>query len=639
MALSGTILGSYAGGTTYKPYLRWSVTQDVEANKSTLSVTFGMYKAKTNSETYDTNAKTLTLTIDGTVYTRSVTFDFRTKAVGTYNDIVTISGIAITHNSDGSRSVAMSASHPTGTSLSTGTVSGTAEITDISRATTPVLSPSSLNIGETLTVSLSPASSAFTHTILYSFGSQSGTIATGVKTSASWVLPDSLVSAIPNATSGLGTIICETYSGSTLIGSKTATFTAVVPDSGFNPIISSSNISISDLYSDITTKFSGYVQNKSQLLITIDEDAIANANTSTIVKYETTVSGQTYVGTDIMTDAISQSGTLAVVTTITDSRGRSSSVTKNITVYPYSNPIITAYNAFRSDSSGAADEKGEYISVYMGYEIASVNNKNDRNYTLSYKKTADSTYTTVVSGTAQTSYEGVYVITNTTFSIDYQWEIQLEVSDYFTSGEPIARIASVETEEVILDFNKSGKGVGVGKVSEIDGFEVAWDASFSESFRLRGLKLADYLYPVGAIYISTSPMNPSELFGGEWQLISGRFLLAASDEYPAGSTGGEAEVTLTEDQMPSHKHEYRFTGQSSSEGTDAVRLYTSPTEQLNAYTGDGESAGGDQAHNNMPPYLSVYVWERTALDDNIVRTITTESGDTMITENGNTIIA
>jgi hypothetical protein len=117
-------------------------------------------------------------------------------------------------------------------------------------------------------------------------------------------------------------------------------------------------------------------------------------------------------------------------------------------------------------------------------------------------------------------------------------------------------------------------------------------------------------YPVGAIYLSVTEFNPAELFGGTWERISGRFLLGADDTYAAGSTGGEATHTLTIDEMPSHNHtidDYDTTGGATS----------FMTVQANDKKGSGGNvqtmyAGGSKAHNNLPPYLAVFMWQRTS---------------------------
>ena len=116
------------------------------------------------------------------------------------------------------------------------------------------------------------------------------------------------------------------------------------------------------------------------------------------------------------------------------------------------------------------------------------------------------------------------------------------------------------------------------------------------------------VYPVGSIYLSVLETNPATLFGfGTWEQIKDKFLLAAGDTYAAGSEGGEATHTLTVDEMPAHTHtanalttsggQYYESGHGGS-GSWGFGVTTSAT-------------GGGQAHNNMPPYLAVYMWQRT----------------------------
>lgn len=136
------------------------------------------------------------------------------------------------------------------------------------------------------------------------------------------------------------------------------------------------------------------------------------------------------------------------------------------------------------------------------------------------------------------------------------------------------------------------------------------------------------VYPIGSIYMSLSSVSPETLFGGVWQRITGQFLLAATDggnsgaAQAAGNTGGEAEHTLTVNEMPAHGHgsgdtargfwrggaTYRANVQSGSNVTSVVR---SPDTSVQ-YFFNTASTGGGAAHNNMPPYLSVYMWQRTA---------------------------
>lgn len=113
-------------------------------------------------------------------------------------------------------------------------------------------------------------------------------------------------------------------------------------------------------------------------------------------------------------------------------------------------------------------------------------------------------------------------------------------------------------------------------------------------------------YPVGSIYLSVSSTSPSTLFGGTWQRIQDRFLLCAGSTYSAGSEGGEAEHTLTVAEMPSHTHAATG-GETGTPGRRYFALTAASYASTNVL-----SVGGNQPHNNMPPYLAVYVWKRTA---------------------------
>lgn len=123
----------------------------------------------------------------------------------------------------------------------------------------------------------------------------------------------------------------------------------------------------------------------------------------------------------------------------------------------------------------------------------------------------------------------------------------------------------------------------------------------------------DKVYPVGSIYMSVNSTNPKTLFGGTWVQIKDRFLLAAGTTYKAGATGGEAAHTLTASEMPSHNHAVYYPNAGAADHSAPGNYPDGPSDStyyaIGSYT---SSAGGGTAHNNMPPYLSVYVWKRTA---------------------------
>ena len=131
----------------------------------------------------------------------------------------------------------------------------------------------------------------------------------------------------------------------------------------------------------------------------------------------------------------------------------------------------------------------------------------------------------------------------------------------------------------------------------------------------------DFVYPVGSIYMSVNDTNPATLFGGTWEQLQNRFLLGAGSSYAAGSTGGEATHKLTVSEMPSHGgHVYNDVRGGNWAGflsTSDATAYGSSGRGWNVTAGNelhpaGDSLGGNAAHNNMPPYLVVYIWKRTA---------------------------
>lgn len=135
--------------------------------------------------------------------------------------------------------------------------------------------------------------------------------------------------------------------------------------------------------------------------------------------------------------------------------------------------------------------------------------------------------------------------------------------------------------------------------------------------------ILDAVYPVGAIYMSVNNTSPETLFGGgTWERIQGRFLVGAGSNgasgnqalnVNAGTTGGETNHTLTTSEMPSHRHTTTFDERQMASGTGAWPI-TAYTPQGSGPFASRESmeTGGGQSHNNLPPYLSVYMWKRTA---------------------------
>lgn len=131
-----------------------------------------------------------------------------------------------------------------------------------------------------------------------------------------------------------------------------------------------------------------------------------------------------------------------------------------------------------------------------------------------------------------------------------------------------------------------------------------------------GEKIYPYpYYPVGSIYLSVNDTNPTDLFGGTWVQIKDKFLLACGSTYSNGATGGEATHRLTAKELPTHNHLYGYSVKtyygSGSTGVYVIENDHASGNQPANYIWE-QGGGGDQPHNNMPPYIAVYMWYRTA---------------------------
>ena len=116
-------------------------------------------------------------------------------------------------------------------------------------------------------------------------------------------------------------------------------------------------------------------------------------------------------------------------------------------------------------------------------------------------------------------------------------------------------------------------------------------------------------FPIGYIYLSTTNIDPSTYFGGKWEQIKDRFLLGAGSTYSAGATGGAATHKLTINEMPSHTHQYLL----SYGGNDPASGFNYGNTAAGTFDAHfSKATGGSQAHNNMPPYLVVYMWKRVS---------------------------
>lgn len=465
MATSGTI--QQAIRTGYRIQIVWTVdSQAIANNTSTVTAKVQLVSTGSSYTINSSASKSGSLTINGTKYTFSFTASLTGSQVKTlYTKTVTIS-----HNADGTKTCAFSATCGINVTLSGTyygdiTASGSGVFDTIARASSISSVTSSVTIDGTnaVTVNISRASSSFTHSVVFSFGSYSKTT-TGVGTSTSYVIPLTWINAMPNATSGTATATVTTYSGSTKIGSAVSkTFTLTVPASVI-PTISCVAVADTTTYQGT---FGDMVQNKSKPKFTITATGVYG---SAIKAYKTVFENKTYTGATPTTSVISNSGTVSAKITVTDSRGRTTTTTKAWTVVPYSVPKITSFQGFRSLADGTENYDGTYLNASVNFSISPVNDKNTKAYTLEYKLKTATTWTTLTSGSVYALNSNI-VSASGAFGVDNSYDVRLSVTDSFTT---VRSLIEIPTAFTLLDFNASGHGLAFGKVSELtEGIEFA----------------------------------------------------------------------------------------------------------------------------------------------------------------------
>jgi hypothetical protein len=360
-----------------------------------------------------------------------------------------------------------------------------------------------------------------------------------------------------------------------------------------------SSVTLAEGTSGIAAQFGAYVQGKSRLSVKI---TAAGALSSTIKTYKTVVQGVTFTGASITSGVIMHSGTSTVTITVTDSRGRTASTTRSITVEAYAAPKITTFQGFRSLANGTENYEGTYLNANVNFSISSVNSKNTKSYKLEYKLKNATTWTALTSGSVYALNQSI-VSGSGFMSVDSSYDIRLTVSDFFTT---VTSIFEVPTAFTLLDFNASGRGVAFGKVSEkTNGVEFAMDVEFLG--KLTGT-IFDAILPVGIIIMRYDHTNPGTLYPGTtWVRVYGAFPWFTDANGQIGTTGGERNVTLTVNQIPAHSHGSVYS--QHAPGTKRQAWYTTAGTSL-AY--GAVATGGGAAHNNMPPYIQISAWRRTA---------------------------
>lgn len=377
-------------------------------------------------------------------------------------------------------------------------------------ATQPSLSAATVEMGESVTINTPAVNNAYRHTLRYAFGSASGSIATGIASSVSWTPPVSLSNQIPSATAGSGTIYCDTYSGSTLLGTKSVSITLTVPGS----VVPSAG-TLSAALAEDTSGTGLYVKGMGKAKLTLS--GASGAYGSSITSYTITGGGWTATNSALTTGTLASAGNITFTATVTDSRGRKASTTRTISVIDYTKPGVAVCDVYRCDADGNRKKAGTYFAVEINASYSAITG-NTLSITARYKKQSESSYGTA----ANVTNNGKTVLGGGNIGASTTYDVLVTVADKYNSL-PILRTLS--TKSVLQSFKRSA-GAAIGKVAELANWlDIAWHTrirgnlqvdgiiSSADQYRIKwqtipdGADLNDDTYKVPGHYRSTSATN------------------------------------------------------------------------------------------------------------------------------------
>ncbi len=394
-------------------------------------------------------------------------------------------------------------------------------------ATQPSLSAATVEMGKTITINTPAVNSAYRHTLRYAFGGAAGTIATGIASSVSWTPPVSLANQIPSATAGSGTIYCDTYSGSTLLGTKSVSITLTVPGS----VVPSAG-TLSAALIDDTSGTGLYVKGMGKAKLTLS--GASGAYGSSITSFTITGGGWSASASTLTTGTLASAGNITFTATVTDSRGRKASTTRAITVIDYTKPGVAVCDVYRCDADGNRKKAGTYFAVEINASYSAITG-NTLNITARYKKQSESSYGTA----ANVTNNGKTVIGGGNIGASTTYDVVVTVADKYNS---LSIPRTLSTKSVLQSFKRSA-GAAIGKVAELANWlDIAWNTrirgnlqvdgtiSSADQYRIKwktipdGADLNDDVYKVPGHYRSILGVNkisnaPPSLSYGAFELV------------------------------------------------------------------------------------------------------------------------
>ena len=484
-------------------------------------------------------------------------------------------------------------------------------------ASTFALSASAVEAGQRVTLTVKPGREEYGHQWILNFGDyeMAAHMQPGVKT-AEILFPLAWLDAIPNAASGVAMVRLRTWEKSedNIFASVAKPLTVTVPASAAPEI---GAVSVAPLltvdgvtYPEVAP--GGYVQGKCGYSAAMT--GAAGKCGASILAYSISGGGYSGSGASLKSGLLKAAGKQIITFKATDTRGLSAAKTVEIEVLPYSAPRVTELAAWRVNEDGAADGMGTLGKWRTEAVFSALDGRNVLT-AKAYLKPMGGTEAELGMLAVDTSVSLWWLAGTDSMKIALdvtkRYVLRRVLTDAYGTVE---RSIELPSANFAMHLNAKGNGICFGGASTVENaVEIApgYDLVFKGRRNERLWNALD-IYPVGAIFVSTSAVSPAAVFGGTWKLLNDVFLLAGSKKsFPYGSKGGTKEVTLTASQMPMHAHQFSRAPIVSVELTAGGNYYAEQSTAVGKLVAQNtETAGGGKAHTNMPPYLAVYAWER-----------------------------
>lgn len=617
MASSGTMYTSFA---RHRLVFEWNIASQNIANNTSIIT------GKLFLQSMDSFGQVWTTTVNGgSMRINSAKRNF--SATSTLNPnqkkLLFAYDFTIPHDANGNGSFSMESTFNVdfifnGVHYGDINVSGRGTLNTIPRTSNVSVSKGTINMGDSVDINIARKASSFTHTLRFLFGGDTVTIAdkTG-STTVAFTPPDFLLRQMPNSTSLWGTVICDTYSGNTKIGTTSTKLTInTVNNASYQPEIQ--DIIIKEEDTSITTAIGAvFLQNKSKFNVRVVSTGKRYAG---IARTEFLFGQQHFYNDTFSGFGTSESGTIDIKATVWDTRGYSVTKTVQINVFPYKNPQVSKFSVVRRQNAQ------EIVDINFTGKTTPVGTDNTMGYKLEYNSAKNTTWIPIKAETNATQDTWTLSMSKDAIEIDQSYNFRLTVYD------EMMNVTSTQIVPVALvPMSWGSNGSSIGKVFEEgkEEFQV-----FGE-IAVNGVKLRDIFYPVGSIYQSTASTNPSQFIGGTWERYAkGRVLIGVDDSGGRGALGTSDRNGGSRYPLTGHQHELRIVGNNKTNqpkgkkyGITLSDLNTwgyvdfnpigdtggSPMDTIKWENGAiAKTAGQSEEYLNYQEYTTVYTFRRIA---------------------------